>query len=246
MRRTDCQAPWAIAAPSFVWPDRVGQNCRSLEHLVDEVAVTLFQSQACLAYSQDDLPLEMADLDLTYHLHLPLDLPWEDPTRAASIASGLADMTAFCQPGAYVLHPPVAPQALETFFQAWERHGLRVSDLLLENIQGNDLRTIWPVIRQSQCGLCLDLGHLLLYSQQEILNQPGFLDQLRMLHIYGTDGTDSRHGPLSRLSFKDTGMLRDLLQALPLQGVVVIEVFSAQDLFASLDIFNTWIRNWIL
>ena len=246
MPHSSCPMPWTIAAPSFVWPDRVGQNCRALEPLVDEVAVTLFETESCLAYTQEDLPQDMADLDLTYHLHLPLDLDWDCPARAAASAAELAGMTAFLKPRAYVLHPPALPQPLEIFVQAWEQTGLSPADLLVENIQGNDLRAVWPVIRDAQCGLCLDIGHLLLYDQQVILSQPGWMERLRMLHVYGVGTTGSRHGPLSRLSLEDQALLKDLLTALPAEGVVVLEVFTPGDLFESLDIFNAWIRNWTL
>jgi len=242
----DSPFPWTLAAPSFVWPARVGENCRRLEPLVDEVAVTLFEIQSCLAYTEEDLPRGMASLDLSYHLHLPLDLPWDDPARAAALAARLVEMTAFVHPRAFVLHPPTSPHALDRFFQAWEQLGFKVSTLLLENIQGNDLQAIWPVIQESDCGLCLDLGHLLLYDQETILNQEAWLERLKMLHVYGVYQKSSRHGPLSELSSNGQGMLRELLRALPANGVVVLEVFSAGDLFTSLDIFKTWIRNWTL
>jgi hypothetical protein len=213
---------------------------------VDEVAVTLFETRSCLAYTEEDLPRDMAALDLSYHLHLPLDLPWDDPARAASLAARLVEMTAFVHPRSFVLHPPTSPEALDLFFQAWDQLGLRVDTLVLENIQGNDLQAIRPVIEESDCGLCLDLGHLLLYGQEELLNQEVLLERLQMLHVYAALPGNSRHGPLSGLSSKGQEMLRDLLRALPPGGVVVLEVFSSGDLITSLDIFKAWIRNWTL
>lgn len=96
-----------IAAPSFVWPAHIAENCRRLAPLVDEVGLLFFQSEACLAYTERDLPIWLAETGLGFHVHLPLDLPWsEGPERAWEIVSGLRRKTAFLQPWAFVLHPP--------------------------------------------------------------------------------------------------------------------------------------------
>lgn len=98
-----------IAAPSFVWPADVGENCRRLEPLVDEVGLLFFQSEACLAYTEHDLPPWLAETGLGFHVHLPLELPWgEGPEQVWEIVAGLRRKAAFLRPWAFVLHPPEA------------------------------------------------------------------------------------------------------------------------------------------
>ncbi|PTN32734.1 cobamide remodeling phosphodiesterase CbiR [Desulfonatronum sp. SC1] len=96
-----------IAGPSFVWPADVAENCRRLAPLVDEVGLLFFESEACLVYTERDLPPWLAETGLRFHAHLPLDLPWnEGPERVWEIVSGLRRKAAFLRPWAFVLHPP--------------------------------------------------------------------------------------------------------------------------------------------
>ena len=65
-----------IGAPSFVMPANVADNARFLAGRVDEVALCLLEARSCLAYDDEDLPPALADRPLSWHVHLPVDLPW--------------------------------------------------------------------------------------------------------------------------------------------------------------------------
>ncbi|WP_052812771.1 cobamide remodeling phosphodiesterase CbiR [Desulfonatronum thioautotrophicum] len=96
-----------IAAPSFVWPKHIAENCNKLRKLVDEVGLLFFQAEACLDYTEQDLPTWLAGTGLRFHVHLPLDLPWNTGVqRVWNTVSALQRKTCFLQPLAYVLHPP--------------------------------------------------------------------------------------------------------------------------------------------
>ncbi len=236
--------PWRIAAPSFIWPDRVGANCRRLQGLVDEAALVFFQTQGSLEYNDRDLPPWMRDLDLVYHLHLPLDLPWEKgPEAAADKSAALAQKTAFCQPHSYVLHPPRSLDTFLRFHRHWCKNGLQSKDLLLENIADTDLISLLPAVKDTDCRICLDYGHLVAYRQWGLLEEELIPARLSMLHIYAPVGGHTHKG-LTYLPVQDQDAVLDLLCLLPAGGVVVLEVFSWPDLQASLDIFTSWIRNW--
>ena len=43
---------WKLGAPSCVIPDSVGANCHALAGLVDEVALMLLETRACLDYDE--------------------------------------------------------------------------------------------------------------------------------------------------------------------------------------------------
>ena len=83
-----------LAAPSWVMPGTVAENCAFLASVVDEVGLLFMETSACLAYDKRDLPNSLADLPLTYHVHLPLDLPMQEPEQAADICARLLDKTA--------------------------------------------------------------------------------------------------------------------------------------------------------
>ena len=90
-----------LAAPSWVMPGTVAENCDFLATFVDEISLLFMESAACLAYGRQDLPDSLADLPLSYHLHLPLDLTMDEPTRAAGICAELLDKTAHLPVGAH-------------------------------------------------------------------------------------------------------------------------------------------------
>ncbi|MCF8030889.1 MAG: hypothetical protein K9K39_08345 [Desulfohalobiaceae bacterium] len=236
------ERPYTIAAPSFVWPGRVGDNCRYLENMVDEVAVIFFETRACLDYTDKDLPPELARLDLSYHVHLPLDLPW---TRGAKevhrLCENLLTKTDFLQPRGVVLHPPQDELELREFIRLWSLTR-ETRELFLENIKGNDLSAAWPVIRDSGCPVCLDLGHLLAFGQESLLETPGLLEQTRMLHLYAP-GPEGEHESLSRLAPHDFHILHHILRHLPASSVIVLEIFHPEKLVESLDIFHSWFTN---
>ena len=230
--------PFRLAAPSCVIPDRVGPNCRVLAPLVREVALMLLETRGCQEYDARDLPPDLPALGLSYHAHLPVDLPWKSGIREVCRAlEPIEQKIAFLQPRGYVLHPP-APGDLTRLA------GLRpdLGPLLrLENTGGGDLSDIWPEITDLDLGVCLDVGHLVSYGQERILQMPGFLGRVRMLHVYG--GESGRgHAGLDRLP--DPGLLRDILQGVGGDVTLVVEVFSLPELTRSLDLLRTWLHRW--
>lgn len=210
-----------IAAPSFVWPAHIAENCRKLRTLVDEVGLVFFQTEACLGYTESDLPAWLAETGLRFHVHLPLDLPWtEDLQTVWNAVSGLRRKADFLQPWAYVLHPPpiLPPGAKEGahgdpvcslrekgvacrqdvdsvagFLRYWEADGVPPESLLLENTLENDLIGLWPLIQATNVGICLDLGHLLV-ADQPTHRLPDIWPRVRMMHLSapGKEGADGR------------------------------------------------------
>lgn len=84
-----------LAAPSWVGSGTILDNCAFLAGRVDEVGLLFFESTSCLAYTEQDLPASLGELPLTYHVHLPVDLPMREPAKAADICLALLNKTAF-------------------------------------------------------------------------------------------------------------------------------------------------------
>lgn len=97
-----------IAAPSWVISDTLAANCRFLDGKIHEVGLLFFETASCLAYTEADLPRDLASLDLAWHVHLPLDLPWDTPERVADACLSLMDSVAYLGVQRAVLHPPQA------------------------------------------------------------------------------------------------------------------------------------------
>ena len=108
-----------LAAPSWVVPGTLAENCVFLATKVDEVGLLFMESAACLAYGERDLPGLLADLPFSCHLHLPVDLPMDAPARAAAICAELLDKAAFLPVGGHWRE-----RAADTFFAgAPDDHG---------------------------------------------------------------------------------------------------------------------------
>jgi hypothetical protein len=227
-----------LAAPSCVIPDRVGPNCRALSPLVREVALMLLETAGCLNYDQRDLPADLPNLNLAYHAHLPLDLPWSDgPKAVAGVISGLEQKIAFLCPRGYVLHPP-APGQLSGLLR--ERPDL-ASMLWLENTGQSDLTEIWDELTTLDLNVCLDVGHMVSYGQEGIMSLPGFFDRVRILHIYGAESKQG-HAGLSHLP--DPELLRDILRRVRGDETLVVEIFSLNELERSLNLLKSWLLRW--
>lgn len=231
------QNSWRLAAPSFVLPGTVAENCAFLQGRVDEVALCLFESEACLAYDEKDLPAWLADLPgrterMAYHVHLPLDLPWhKGQDEVFAICDALAWKTAFLSPRAFVLHPPEETGLLQAFLERWNKESRAPRSICLENTRDNDLAQCLKLAYAEKCGICLDFGHALTFSQHWMLESPELADQVRMLHLYAPGGEKQgrhKHLPLTALQTEEQAQLRTLFELLgPGKGrSLVLEVFD--------------------
>lgn len=225
-------APWILAAPSFVIPAGVAENCQHLEGKFPEVALLFFESASCMAYTEDDLPQFLASLDMCYHVHLPLDLPWQDGAEAVwDVVRVLVEKAAFLSPRGYVLHPPQDAALLAHFVTLWKGAGLAAADLLLENIDTCDLAVHLPLVADEGLSLCLDLGHMLAYEQDFLVDEVDFA-AVRMLHL-NAPGEGGRHRPLTQLDEKGVRLLQRMLEGLRPDATVTIEVFEEKGLMES-------------
>jgi len=224
--------PWRLAAPSCVLPAGVAENCARLAGEYEEIALAFFETDACLAYTEADLPRALADLPLRYSMHLPLDLPWnEGVDRVAEIILELARLAGFLRPWAYVLHPPETPAELAALAGRLERGGIAPGQVLVENIRGRDLAALWPAVRGLDLGVCLDLGHMLLHGQEDFLDLPGLSGHTRMVHLNALDPAKyGRHASLRTLDAAGRALMGRLVAALPPGGSLVLELFNEREL----------------
>lgn len=232
--------PWILAAPSCVLPADLTVNCAFLAQRFDEIALAFFETEACLAYTGRDLPGRLAQLPVSWHMHLPLDLPWEAGAgRVAEVILCLRDRAAHLLPRQFVLHPPEAPETLAELAGLLEAGGLAPAQVLVENISGQDLARLWPVILDAGLCACLDLGHMLAHGQEAFLDLPGLFARTRMVHLNAPDpARPARHASLSQLNERGRALCGRLLAGLVPGDVVVLELFNEDALFESLGVLR--------
>lgn len=231
-----------LAAPSFVLPGTVAENARFLAGRVEEVGLCCFEAAACLAYTDADLPPELARLPLRWHLHLPVDLPWEaGGAAAADTALAVLDRVAYLGPQLAVLHPPAGAQGPETaaahalaaFAARWRRRG--APQLLLENIRGCELTGLGAAfLDRHGLGVCLDVGHLLGYAQASLLASE-LPERARLIHwsAPGDRPGHARHLPLDACTREQRAVAAALLRRFSPEAVHLLEVFHWAGVAAS-------------
>ena len=229
-----------LAAPSCVLPGTVAENARFLAGRVREVALCCFETAGTLAYTNRDLPPHPERLPLGWHLHLPLDLPWAEGGDAAA-ETALAVWHKVCRllPKCAVLHPPAgmpvkaARRAIAAFAARWRSLG---PALLLENIRGCQLTELGQDFLDGEgLGVCLDVGHLLGYAQEELLASK-LPERARLIHwsAPGPDRGHDRHLPLTALTEGQKATLLGLLPRLSPHAIHLLEVFAWPGVEASM------------
>ncbi|MBG0790788.1 MAG: hypothetical protein H0S80_09850 [Desulfovibrionaceae bacterium] len=242
-KRWNIDFPFTIAAPSFVLPAGASENGRYLADYFPEIALLFFEAEACLAYTEDDLPPSLADLPCSWHVHMPLDFDWRPGLDAVwRQIDGLLDKAAFLAPRAHVLHPPTEPDMLLPLAARLRDKGVDPALFLIENIRGHSLTPIWDEIVEGGYSACLDIGHILAYDQRDVLDLPGLWQRVRMLHVYGGEKRMQHHS-LPCLPPEDRDLLKNMLDRAP-GATVTLEVFEHNALFESLDQLGQWLAQW--
>lgn len=230
-----------LAGPSFVLPGTVAENARFLAGRVAEAGLCCFETAGCLAYTEADLPPDLASLPLDWHLHLPADLPWEEGgATAAAAALAVLARVAYLSPHLAVLHPPVdmsaeaARDLIADFAARWRAAG--APPLLLENIPGCGLTELGGAFLAGHgLGVCLDVGHLLGYAQDELLASD-LPERARLIHwsAPGPEPGRDRHLPLTAFTREQEAVALALLRRFPSGATHLMEVFDWPGVEASM------------
>lgn len=239
-----------LAAPSFVLPGTVAENMRFLSGKVDETALCFFEAQACLAYDEKDIAPDLAGLPLRCHVHLPVDLPWPagqgaaGAQAAADLALAVCARAARLGPGLAVLHPPDGSPArkralLRAFASRWQARS--AVPLLLENTDSCDVLELGAdFLSDHGLGLCLDVGHLLGYAQNRLLDS--VLPEAALLVHWSAPGRRDEHLALTRLTPPQRRTASAIMARLPHSAVHLAEIFHWPGVAASLPVLAALVR----
>jgi sugar phosphate isomerase/epimerase len=236
-----------------------------LASVVDEVELLLFESQ-----TPDSLPhgAELdrlaglaGDHDLTYTVHLPVDVDLgavapRDRRLAVDTLAHICHRTRHLPVTSYTLHLPypagAAHQAGEIGrWQDRTRAGLEA--LLASGVAPQHLSVetldypfewVFPLVDALDLRVCLDIGHLILYAKKTVIGDDlskaleRYLARTTVIHLHGVAaGRD--HRPLDELDDTLVNLVLERLWQDRYHASLSLEVFGQEALERSLARFHS-------
>lgn len=251
--------PFRLGTTSYIIPADILPNARYLAGKVRDIELILFEvddGPNNLPSPQviDELSQIASQHDLTYTVHLPLDLKLgEDGSeRDQSLvkAQRVIECTRGLNPWAYVLH--LDGKSVRTAMEAelierWQGqsvHALEIvsawaggaEKLAVENLETYPLDFIQPVLDRIPVSRCVDIGHLWLDGHDPIPYLRSAMPRTRVIHMHGIAERDHRS-----LAFMPQEKVRAVWEELVrtnYEGVLTLEIFSEEDFVSSLEMIE--------
>ena len=248
--------PFRLGTTSYIIPDDILPNMRYLADKVRDIELVLFEvNDGMNNLPSPQVVKELSELarqhDMTYTVHLPLDLKLGDDgsDRDMSLvkAKRVIDCTRELNPWAYVLHldgRSVKDSKDDNILLKWQDQSVQalkiVADwtggmekLAVENLEGYPIDFLSPALERVPVSRCVDIGHLWLDGIDPVPYLQVALPRTRVIHLHGIGERDHRS-----LAFmpqeKVQLILRELIRA-NYQDVLTLEMFSQDDFLSSLD-----------
>jgi sugar phosphate isomerase/epimerase len=246
--------PFRLGVTSYVYPDALLPNVRTLASVADDVELVFFESG-----NESNLPSpaeinELAAIArehaLSYTVHFPIDKALGSPSRDERlfVLDRMLRIIETCHPlnpHGWILHlEGINPSDSPDRVSEWQRD-LRplvarlwsaVDDpslLCIENL-GYPFEWCQPILALAPFAHCLDIGHLwqMNYDWQSHVRQ--YLPSTRIIHLYGTDNTTSRH---HALTLSPAPQVQAFLSAIAgYTKVLTLETFGYEDTNASVEL----------
>jgi sugar phosphate isomerase/epimerase len=248
-----------LGTTSYIIPDDILTNAYYLAGKVRDIELILFEVDD----GPNNLPsIEVIDEllhiaqqhDMTYTVHLPLDLKLgEDGSeRDQSIvkAKRVIDCTRELDPWAYLLHldgKSVRTSKDTKLIKRWQDHSVHALEIVsewagstdklaVENLETYPLDFIQPVLDRIPVSRCVDIGHLWLDGHDPIPYLQAALSRTRVIHMHGIAERD--HRSLKFMPRENVcEVWKELLRA-NYEGVLTLEIFSEEDFFSSLEVIE--------
>jgi sugar phosphate isomerase/epimerase len=251
--------PFRLGTTSYIIPDDILPNARYLADKVRDIELILFEvddgpNNLPSPEVIDELSLIGQQHDLTYTVHLPLDLKLgeagSEQDQSLVKAKRVIDCTRGLDPWAYVLHldgRSVRTSTEEGLIRHWQDQSLRALEIVsewagaaeklaVENLETYPLDFIQPVLDRIPVSRCVDIGHLWLDGHDPIPYIQAALPRTRVIHIHGIAERD--HRSLAFMPHEKVSAVWNELIHSNYEGVLTLEIFSEEDFISSLDVIE--------
>lgn len=246
---------YRLGTTSFIIPADILPNVAYLAPRVDDIELLLFESEdlSNLPDKQtvNELIRHQQQWDLTYTVHLPLDIELGSAVerrRRSSVdqCCRIFDMAADLHPFGYIVHFNAGanrdvPQedkarwqnALSDSVQSLLKTGVDPTLLCVETL-AYPYEWVFDIVRAHGLSVCLDVGHLLLDNRSVPSHFDLYFENCRVIHLHGVDGrkdhVDLSHFPPELLAFILTRLNSDKKR----ERVLTLEIFNETDFEKSL------------
>ncbi len=249
--------PFRLGTTSFIFPDHIIPNVRQTGAFFDEIELLVFESspREVLPSRADirELARLARDLDLTYNVHLPVDVSLTDlsavkQAEAADTLLRVIELFAPLTPATHTLHldrDRGLDQTSRENLLDWEKRARQGLERLVPGLVDPkilSLETLWydpqtlqRLVADFDLCVCIDAGHHFKYGQDLKTTFHDFQGQVPVVHGHGVDFSGplpKGHTSLDRLP---PDLFSQLVQCLSsYSGTLSLEVFNLQDLDSSL------------
>lgn len=243
--------PFRLATTSFIYRAGYVENVRQLGPYFDEIELLFFESggkDSCPSEKLvDELRFLANEYDLTYNIHLPIDVApgapdGEQRKHALRIIMQFIRRTMPLSPTSFTLHLPYPMRSRRTAFITDWRAALNrfLSELLEVHVEPDlicienldyPLEWIVELIERYDLKICFDIGHMLVQKQALEPFYRIHKDRIKLIHLHGVRDTRD-HLALDCLDERNRESVLKILQSF--SGTVSLEVFSRADLEHSL------------
>jgi sugar phosphate isomerase/epimerase len=248
--------PFRLGTTSYIYPDHIVPNVVKLAPFLDEIELVLFESEGLDNYPDETQMKDLMSLSIhqgvDFNIHLPIDIFLGDKNeevrfRGISVVKKVIERTRCLKPSLYTLHFDLRDKngREETDIEAWRRRILRSSEemtgrgiepkrIAIETLS-YPFEWIEDIVKEFGFSICLDIGHMLIYSQDIPRYLKKYLPQTSIIHLHGVEnGVD--HLGIDRLNGKIVDLI--LLKLQSFTGILSMEVFSFADLKNSLEVLE--------
>ena len=188
-----------------------------------------------------------ADLDITYNVHLPIDIDPADPLaerrrQARHELERFIRRTLPLAPTSFTLHLPCNRKMADTeLIRCWQTFNGDALAALLDSgidpdlicVENLDYPFEWVagIVERFNLRICFDLGHMLIQGQPLDVFFARYKDRIDIIHLHAVEGGRD-HLALDRMDPAAWKIIRPILSEFA--GTVAVEGFSRQNLERSL------------
>jgi len=247
--------PFRLATTSFIYPDHIIPNVKILGQYLDEIELILFESSPASLPSKPEIKtlFNLAKaLDLTYNIHLPLDISLGDNSLAkrnqgVDTIKRIIDLAAPLIASTHTLHLAYNESSkAKTSVAKWQKNVYKSMEQLLSfGINGKTISIetlLYPfewvenIITALNLSVCMDIGHLILQNTDLETFFGKYSEATSIIHLHGVKNLRD-HVSLVNLPEKEIVPVLKILKRFA--GVVSLEVFGHNNLIASLRFLET-------